>query len=124
MSSGEYGVNVSYTNLGRVHIKIELMADSHEDALETAQNILNVQKTWFKKHKKDAEEEHKRYKKLLRFGPGHDVVEPPKKQDQQFSGGSPLSNDGGMDLGAAEKFVQEEVKKAKSKAQGDSKGVF
>jgi hypothetical protein len=33
--SAEYGVNIDYTSLGRIHFKIELMADSHEQALKS-----------------------------------------------------------------------------------------
>lgn len=64
--SAEYGVNIDYTSLGRIHFKIELMADSHEQALKSAQDVLNIQKKWFKKHKQEALDEHKRYKTLLR----------------------------------------------------------
>jgi hypothetical protein len=42
--SAEYGVNIDYTSLGRIHFKIELMADSHEQALKSAQDVLNIQK--------------------------------------------------------------------------------
>jgi hypothetical protein len=43
--SAEYGVNIDYTSLGRIHFKIELMADSHEQALKSAQDVLNIQRS-------------------------------------------------------------------------------
>jgi hypothetical protein len=64
-----YAVNIAYTDLGRVEVKIQVMADDHQKALDTAQTVLNQQKNWYRKHKQEASEEQQHYKKLLRHGP-------------------------------------------------------
>jgi deferrochelatase/peroxidase EfeB len=37
-------INLDYTGSGRVEVKIQVMANNHEEAFKTAQNILNQQK--------------------------------------------------------------------------------
>jgi hypothetical protein len=115
--SAEYGVNIDYTSLGRIHFKIELMADSHEQALKSAQDVLNIQKKWFKKHKQETLDEHKRYKTLLRHGPDYDAIQ----QQQQQKEKQQIEVNGCTD---ATQFLEKTMTAYKAKAQADSKGVF
>lgn len=75
-----YAVNLEYTGTGRVEIKIQVIANNHEDAFKAAQNILNQQKTWYRKHKEEARADQKHFKKLLQFGPSY---EEPKDKEQE-----------------------------------------
>jgi hypothetical protein len=67
-------INLDYTGTGRVEVKIQVMANNHEEAFKTAQNILNQQKSWYRKHKEELIADQEHYKKILQFGPGY--VEP------------------------------------------------
>jgi hypothetical protein len=67
-----YSTNIDYTGTGRVEVKIQVIADNHEKAFKTAQNILNQQKSWYRKHKEEALRDQKHYKRLLQYGPNYD----------------------------------------------------
>jgi rare lipoprotein A (peptidoglycan hydrolase) len=66
-------VNLDYTGTGRVEVKIQVIANNHEEAFKTAQNILNQQKSWYRKHKEELKADQEHYKKILQFGPGYDT---------------------------------------------------
>ena|SRR5215216_110324 len=116
MSAGSYAINVDYTSLGRVEVKIQVMADSHEQALQTAQNILDQQKSWFKKHKEEARKEQEHYKKLLHFGPDYDAQAHMIEQKQQQIESS-LSSDT-----TTNEFIQKTMTEALK--SGNSKGIM
>ena len=113
--SAEYGVSIDYTSLGRIHFKIELMTDSHEQALKSVQAVLNIQKKWFKKLKQEALDEHKRYKTLLHHGTDYDAIQ----QQQQQKEKQQIEVNGCTD---ATQFLEKTMTAYKAKAQADSKG--
>lgn len=75
-----YSVNLDYTATGRVEVKIQVIANNHDQALKTAQNILNHQKTWYRKHKDEVKADQEFYKKILQYGPGY--VERCEEEDE------------------------------------------
>jgi rare lipoprotein A (peptidoglycan hydrolase) len=76
-----YSVNLDYTGTGRVEVKIQVIADNHVKAFKTAQNILNQQKSWYRKHKEEARADQNHYKKLLQYGP--DYSEPQQHEPEE-----------------------------------------
>jgi hypothetical protein len=116
MSSGSYAINFDYTSLGRVELKIQVMADSHEQALQTAQNLLDQQKTWYKKHKEEARKEQDHYKKLLHFGPDYDAQAHMIEQKQQQIESDITSST------ATNEFIQKTMTDALK--GGNSKGIM
>jgi|SRR5687768_4924307 len=62
-------LEADYSNLGRIKLRIEVVCDNHDEAIDLVQDQLSSFKKWYNKNKEKVDNDLEKYKKLLIMGP-------------------------------------------------------
>jgi|SRR5687767_11126945 len=62
-------LEADYSNLGRIKLRIEVVCDNHDEAIDLVGDQLSSYKKWYNKNKEKVDNDLEKYRKLLVMGP-------------------------------------------------------